>query len=228
MDPADYDAVRLYIYACEMGLDSKIAEALDEKARKAAASFPAHYDRVGIVVDASASMSGNRTQAMRPAAAALAMRDMLQYVGESSRVHWCGGGFGESDRLVQPMGDTALADTLIEALSADPEPEAVFVISDGYENAPAGRFAEVMTHVREIGVQTPIYHLNPVFAAESRGVRELAPNEGVPTLPVQQPSALGPTFIRGLVEAEPLRGINTLIKMALSAGPEKTRKVLEA
>jgi hypothetical protein len=228
MDPADYDAIKLYIYAFEMGLDEKIASALDIKAQKAAEAFPAHYGNVGIVVDASTSMSGHGTQAMRPAAAALAMRDMLQYVADSNSVYWCGGGFGDGDKLVRPMGDTALADTLIDALSADTEPDAVFVISDGYENAPAGRFAEVMTHVREIGVQTPIYHLNPVFAAESRGVRELAPNEGVPTLPIQQPSALGPTFIRGLIEAEPVKGINTLIRMALTGGPEKTRKVLAA
>ena len=238
MDPTKYDAVRLYLYAFEMGADEKILVALEQKARKAAAAFPARYGDVGILLDASASMAGDKTQPLRPMAVALAMRDMLRHTASETTIcrtihpekgmtvigsqvdDWGPG------QLIRPMGDTALADGLIEILSEDPAPEAVFVISDGYENAPAGRFAEVMVQVREIGITTPVYHLNPVSAAEAQGVRELAPNEGVPTMPVQQPASLGPTFIRGLIEAEPVKGINVLVRMALAAGPAETRKVL--
>ena len=224
MDPTDYDPIKLYLYAFEMGADEKIMKALEAKAKKAAASFPAEYENISIVVDASASMMGERTQKLRPLATTLAMRDVLEHVSENSNVIYVGG--DTSGDLVQPLGDTAIADALVEALSVHPSPEAVFVISDGYENAPAGRFAEVMKEVREIGIETPVFHLNPVFAAEAVGVRELAPEEGVPTLPIQQPQAMGATFIRGLIETEPVRGINALLNMALESGPTETRKVL--
>lgn len=220
MDPTQYDAVRLYLYAFEMGLTEAITKALDEKARKAAGGFPARYRKVGVVVDASASMAGDKTQPLRPMAATLALRDMLQYVGDEAATEYVGGQMGQ---IVRPMGDTDLADGLVKVLEAGPD--VVFVLSDGYENTPAGRFAEVVDAVREIGIETPIYHLNPVFAAEATGVRTLAP-KAVPTMPVQSPAALGATIIRGLIEAEPVRGINCLVRVALTSGPVEVRRAL--
>jgi hypothetical protein len=215
-DPASFNPVELYIYAFERGLDEKIAKALDAKARKAAASYPAKYERIGIVVDASKSMEGDRTQHLRPMAATLALRDMLTHVGDTSVIEYVGGSMGGG--LLRPAGDTSLAEGLVKVLSADPAPEAVYVLSDGYENAPSGRFAEVVDQVREIGIETPIYHLNPVFAAESRKTRELAP-QMVPTMPVNSTEALGSTILRGLIESEPIKGINALLGIALTNGP---------
>lgn len=216
MDPTKFDPVRLYLYAFEMGMDEKILKALEQKAKKAASGFPAHYGQVGIVVDASASMAGDKTQPLRPMAATLALRDMLKNVGDSAVIEYIGGQMGQD--LVRPMGDTSLADGLVKILSADPAPEAVFVLSDGYENSPSGRFAEVVEQVREMGIETPIYHLNPVFAAEAGRVRELAPQK-VPTMPVNSPEALGSSILRGLIEAEPVKGINALLGLALNNGP---------
>jgi len=225
MDPTQYDAVKLYIYAFEMGADNKIMDALDQKAQKAAARFPTRYGKVGIVVDASASMAGHRTQKLRPMAATLALRDMLQHVGDEHVTQYVGGRrIGDWKDPVQPMGDTALADGFIEVLEA--KPDVVFVLSDGYENAPAGRFAEVMGQVRDIGIETPVYHLNPVFASESKGVRELDAGR-VPTMPVKTPAALGTTIIRGLIENEPLTGINALVRIALTSGPVEMRPLLK-
>ena len=213
MDPKDYDPVRLYIYAFEQGMTSEIRAALDAKAEEAAKRFPAVYGSVGILIDASASMFGDKTQALRPMASALALRDMLQRTGDSNHVVYAGGSF---DDMVRPAGDTSLADGLVDLLET--APDTIFVISDGYENTPAGRFAEVVDQVREIGINTPIYHLNPVFAAEAQGVRELSTGK-IPTLPVKDPTGLGTTFVRGMIEADPVRGINTLVKMALTTGP---------
>lgn len=222
MDPTKYDAVRLYLYAFERGLDESIASALDMRAKKAASAFPARYERVGILVDASASMAGSDTQPLRPMACALAMRDMLLHVAEHADQRLVG---GEGEGLVRPMGDTALADGLVDLLSAEMPPDAVFVVSDGYENTPAGRFAEVVEQVRGLGIDTPIFHLNPVFAAEASGVRELAPGTNVPTLPVQSPEGLGTTMVRGLIEADPVQGINALVRMALASGPVEMKRL---
>lgn len=212
MDPADYDAVRLYVYAFEVGMTLDVARAVLDKARKAAATFPARYGRIGILLDASASMEGAAEQKLRPMAAALALRDMLLSAGPA-RMVVCGGAAGPAEAmLVRPAGDTSLAEGLLDLLGD--APEAVFVISDGYENRPAGRLAEVVSALRAIGDQTPIFHLNPVFAAESAGARELCPGL-VPTLPAARPEALGVSMLRGLLEADPARGLPALVRLAL-------------
>ena len=217
VNPLNYDAVRLYLYAFECGVTEDVALALREKAKKAASSFPAKYEKISVVVDMSKSMEGDKTQPLRPAAVALACRDMFDHVAKASHVKYVGGGWTDNhpETLYRPMGDTALADGLIRALKH--EPEAVFVISDGYENAPAGRFAEVLAHVREAGIDTPVYHLNPVMAAESGGVRQIS--EQAHTMPVQSPTALGTTMVRGMIESDPVRGINSLVRIALHSGP---------
>ena len=99
MDPADYDAVRLYVYAFEMGMTEAIARALIAKAREAAASFPVRYASIGVLVDASASMMGGADQKLRPMATALAVRDMLQHVGRA-RVVICGGAVSAAASMV--------------------------------------------------------------------------------------------------------------------------------
>ncbi|KKK55076.1 hypothetical protein LCGC14_3078230, partial [marine sediment metagenome] len=214
-DPTQYDPVKLYLYAFEMGMTEEIAHALGQKAAKAALAFPFEYEVVGILVDCSASMYGDETQKLRPIATALAVRDLLMRTADVARIRHAGG--EPDDRgLVLPSQDTELATSLVQLLEM--RPDVVYVISDGYENAPAGRFAEVMAHLKRIGIKTPVYHLNPVMAAESAGVRELAPGLA-PTMPVHDPSGLGISFLRGVLEAEPLRGINTLLKLAVK--PDK-------
>lgn len=211
MNPVDYDPVRLYVYAFEMGMTGEIARALLDKALVAARAFPVRYGSIGILLDASASMMGAEDQRLRPMATALALRDVLMHTGRA-RVVQSGGDAGPM--LVRPAGDTGLAEGLLDLLEAGPE--AVFVISDGYENRPAGRFAEVVAALRAMGNTTPIFHLNPVFAAESVGVRELCPGL-VPTLPAARPEALGISMLRGLLEADPARGIAALVRLALPA-----------
>lgn len=209
MDVTEYDAVRLYLYAFEMGMTREILEALVDKAKKTARTLRLGYGRIGILLDASASMMGSREQALRPMATALALRDVLAHAAEATIVR-CG---GDADgMLVRPSGATSLAEGLVELLMT--HVDAVFVLSDGYENRPAGRFAEVVAAVRGMGVATPIYHLNPVFAAESKGVRQLA-ETGAVTLPVRAPEALGLGFVRGLLETDPARGLAQLADIAL-------------
>lgn len=233
MDPRDYAAVELYVYAFERGVDDEIARALLAKAKQAAARFPVRYGSVGVLVDASASMAGEASAKLRPMAVALALRDMLQASADVQRTVYCGGDFSAADHaglrdlsfagLCRPRGETSLAEGLLELLDVEPDalPEVVYVISDGYENAPAGRFDEVVRALREIGIEVPIYQLSPVLAAESRGVRSLS--AALPSMPVARPDALGVSFLRSLIQAEPQRGINSLIRVALGQlGPAKS------
>jgi hypothetical protein len=96
------------------------------------------------------------------------------------------------------------------------QPDVVFVLSDGYENAPAGRFGETVAAVRRIGIQTPIHQFTPVFAAESQGVRTLS--DSVVAMPVSKPEAIGLGLLKALIESDVDRGVAALLGMTKVAG----------
>jgi len=213
-DPAKYDAVRLYVYAFEMGMTNPVRQALREKAKSAAARLPVRFERVGVLIDASQSMLGHDTQARRPIATALALRDMLSATANDAVAIASDGRSADFCELVEPSGDTSLAAGLVQLLKA--EPDVVFVLSDGYENAPAGRFGETVSAVRRLGIQTPIHQLTPVFAAESQGVRTLS--DSVVAMPVSQPEAIGLGLLKALIESDVDRGVAALFGMTKVAG----------
>jgi len=210
VDPREYDAVRLYVYAMEMGMTAEFRQVLDQKAKKSAAGMPIKYSKVGIVVDASSSMMGDKTQKNKPMAVVLATRDMLENTGKKSVVRYAGGKDGQHG-LVYPCGDTSLAESLVEVLKD--VPEVVFILSDGYENAPAGRVAEVVGLVRKLGIKTPIHQISPVMAAESHGVRSLG--EGISALPIHKPEAMSLTLLKSMFELDVEKGVSALMGLTL-------------
>jgi hypothetical protein len=205
--------VRLYVYAYEMGLSEAIREELLRKARETAQRMPVRFKHAGILLDVSASMGGHETQARRPISVALALRDLLAETAERATIVTSDGRAAPAANLIEPAGDTSLAAGLVAMLKRDPD--VVFVLTDGYENAPAGRFAEVVRAVRRMGVATPIHQFSPVFAAEARGVRSLC--ETVPGLPVSKPEAIGLGLLKVLFEADVDRGAQALLGMVRPA-----------
>jgi len=216
----DYSSVELYIHAFENGMTGIVQDALTRKAKKTATTLPFSYNRIGILLDASKSMEGSREQPLRPMAVALSLRDALVASAESASVLVCGGTYeGDKATLTRPKGSTDLAERLL-FLMMD-EPEAIFIISDGYENAPAGRTGDVLRLAREYGNDTPIIHFNPVFAAETGAVRSICDGiDKVVTMPVKSPELIGTTMVRGLIESDPRQGIENLVRIALTAGGE--------
>lgn len=211
-DPRKYPMVDLYIYAFEMGWSKEIAKALKEKAIVAAQSLPFHFDRIGILVDDSESMRGSEDQKLRPAAVTLATRDLLACAGNKAIVITSSGKKTGLGQMVHPGGETDISESFLKLL--ENEPDSIFILSDGYENAPAGRFSEVLMLVRKIGATTPIYHINPVAAAESKSaIRQL--DETVSTLPISNPQQIGLTLFKAMLETDPKKGLLSLIGVAL-------------
>ena len=102
--------------------------------------------------------------------------------------------------------------------------DIVFVLSDGYENAPAGQFAQVVRAVRNMGIETPILQFSSVFAAETQGVRSLSPD--VKGLPISNPSALGLAMLKTLLEFDVQRAVAALLQMVqprLQVAPRSRR-----
>lgn len=219
VDFTRYDAVRLYLYAFRRGMTDEVARALAGRARQSAASLDLGYRKVALLLDGSASMAGAGEQALRPIAVTLALRDAFRAAGEEGSGSpvteaWFGGR-PDGGGLVRPAGATAPAEALVEALAGGPD--IVVVVSDGYENTPAGRFAETLAAVRALGIRTPVVQLGPVLAAESGGVRPLA--DEVPAAAVQRLEGLELLACRLLLDVEPEAGLRMLDRVvAAGAG----------
>ena len=207
-DPMKSDAVTLYVLAYEEGMTPEIQAALAAKAEQAARQLPVSFESVGIVVDASGSMMGGKEQKNRPIAMALAARDMLEAASTERQVVYCGGE-PEGD-LVRPGGETSLAEGLLNVI----EMETVFIISDGYENAPAGRVDEVIEALRSIGDDTPIFQFSPVLAAEAFGTR--AVSEQILNMPLgQDVRTLGLGMIKNMLQLDFPQGIRHLVGLTV-------------
>jgi len=206
-----YDITRLYIYAAERGL-SEVSDAIAKKAKRAADAIPVRYDTVGIIVDCSQSMQGSSKQKLRPVSAAFALRDVLGYTANKRAVCLQAGGRFKPGFPALPEGHTNLARELVDMLEKY-KPDCVYIITDGYENQPAGRLSEVVTALRTIGVSIPIMQFSPVFGAESQGVRRL--DNTVQAIPFQKAEAMGPGMVKGLIETNPVEGLVALASMAL-------------
>lgn len=165
-DPMAMSVTELYVYLYEQRERNPgfvvTDEILSELLRKA---WVAHRQikpppHIVVLLDQSHSMRGSAQQRWRPIAAGMAMKNALL---PSFRF-----------QLEAPYGGTAIARDLLRALTT--HPDMVYIISDGYENQPAGRTAEVVAALRRIGNTTPIIQLTPVVSAEDDGVRPLSPD----------------------------------------------------
>jgi hypothetical protein len=209
VDFTRYDAVRLYVYAYERGLTEDVARALADRARRTAGTLDLAGRRVALLLDGSASAAGSGEQALRPIAITLALRDAFRAATDECTETWFGGTVGK-DGLVRPSGATAVAEALVEVLAQ--RPDLVIVVGDGYENSPAGRFAETLAAARDLGIATPVAHISPVLAAEAGGVRRLAPD--VPGIAVQRLEGLQFAACRLLLEVDPAAAARMLAKLA--------------
>ncbi len=174
MDPADYDAVKLYVYAFEMGMTVEIARALLDKAPDRGAKLPGpvrHHRsprrRLGVdggLLGPEAPAHGRRAGPPRSAPA-----------------HGAGTGGPRGGHRRRGRGDAGAPP---RATPASPRRCSICwrrCPRRSSSSATVTRTALPAASPRSCpsfaawATGTPIYHLNPVFAAEAQGVRELCP-----------------------------------------------------
>ena len=219
-NPYSQSLVDLMIYGFKMGFTNNMHEAIEGKANKAAQSLPFNYEKIGIICDDSFSMSGSEDQKLKALAITYATVEMLKHVGNTAVTTTTSR--RRSSYSNKPVGETNLAKPLVSILKHDLD--AIFVVSDGYENAPEGRFGEVLKIARDkAGVDTPVYHFNPVGAAESKvALKRLSDN--VPLTPVTNPEKMGLSLFKTMIAADPKKGIVELFNMVLPE-IEKTKQL---
>ncbi|MFW3462333.1 hypothetical protein ACN24K_17875 [Streptomyces microflavus] len=182
---------RLALYVLSLSFEQRAARrteltgALRTAARRAAGGHAGSWGRVHAVLDDSFSSSGSGQKRRRPLAVALACHHLLEALAAPGayRGLWTS---GRGDALlVRPWGPTPLGMRVLDALEPGPggaAPDRLVIVSDGWDNAPAGLAGEVLRVWRkrlDPGRRTAVVHVNPVYDADGFDVRRLA--AGVPT-----------------------------------------------
>jgi len=211
-DPYAQPLVDLLIYGFQMGFNTEINVAIGQKAKTAASLLPFKYDTVGILCDDSFSMSGSEDQKLRALAVAYATVEMLKRV--SNKAYYIATTSGRDFYIHNPPIDASdLTTPLIKLLKQ--KPDVIFVVSDGYENAPEGRFNEVVKIINDkLELNIPIYHFNPVSSAESKVALKKLSND-IPLTPVSNPEQMGLTLFKTMLVVDPRGGIMELFNMIL-------------
>ncbi|MYX13292.1 hypothetical protein GTY67_07605 [Streptomyces sp. SID8374] len=182
---------RLALYVLALPFEERVARrteltgALRTAARRAAGRHAGSWGRVHAVLDDSFSSSGSGQKRRRPLAVALACHHLLEVLAAPGayRGLWTS---GRGDALlVRPWGPTPLGMRVLDALEpgqGGAAPDRLVIVSDGWDNAPAGLAGEVLRVWRsrlDPGRRTAVVHVNPVYDAGGFDVRRLA--AGVPT-----------------------------------------------
>ncbi|MFF5212905.1 hypothetical protein [Streptosporangium sp. NPDC000396] len=175
---------RLASYMLSLSLDDRVRRraeltgALRAAALRVAGEQAGRWGRVAAVLDDSFSSFGSGEKRRRPLAVALACHFLLEALAGHYTPLWLS---GRGDALLTyPLGATPLGERILDAL--DLGPDRLVIVSDGWDNAPAGLAGEVLrvwaTRLNPDG-RTSAVHLNPVYDADDFDVRRLAPS--VPT-----------------------------------------------
>jgi hypothetical protein len=153
--------------------------------------------RLAVVLDLSASTASSGERAYHPAALGLALVRRLQ--ARLSDVVVCQAGGSAplaGDGLPRPEGGTELASAVLEA--ARERPEAILIVTDGYENCRTGDTADVADGLRQLEPALLIVQVVPRFTpAEDLSARRLG--DGIPLLPVDHEGDAGELLARVLL-----------------------------
>jgi hypothetical protein len=140
---------------------------VSEQIQQAAESLPRIEGRVAVVLDLSASMVSSGERLYHPASLALALTCLLQTCIRDVLLYQAGDVAAfEQEALLLPQGATDLATAIIEAASQ--QPQAILVITDGYENRRQGDAEQVVRGLQRIGLTFPVYQIVPLFAATEK------------------------------------------------------------
>ena len=173
------------------------------------------YNNIGIIVDDSVSMTGDKAESKNTprAIADFTSKVLMASANESVIVR-------TEDEV------TDLASSFIELLkneNANKPYDAIFILTDGYENAYDGLTNEVISiYQKETGKNIPIFQISPITSAEmGANVRKLGAN--VVTMAINNPIALQPQINARLLEIDTKRWLETQV-LALEAAPVKRTK----
>lgn len=197
------DYMALYKTGYETGFTAEIWGAIDKLAEKnKITNFP--YENIAIILDRSVSMTGHKQESKNTprAIAEFTSKVLVKSAKEFA--------FETTDGFA-----TDLASAFIKAMSVegDKQYDAVFFITDGYENAYEGLTNEVVTaFMSETKRFIPTFQISPIVGAEMEAnVRPLGSE--IVKLAINSPNAMMPQINARLLEVDTKRWLENQVKL---------------
>jgi len=210
------DFMALYKTGFETKFTPEIGNAITKlaKAKKIEGFF---YENIGIILDDSASMGGHSVESKNTPRAIADFTSKVLH--ESAKL----------TMFVRTEGDTTdLATSFIELLKKeDPNRpyDAIFILTDGYENAYDGLTNEVVAIWKaESNRSIPMFQISPITSAEmGANVRVLG--NGVVPMAINNPSAIQPQINARLLEIDTKKWLENQVKVLEAAPVKRTKKI---
>lgn len=197
------DFLALYKTGYENGFTDEINNAIEVLAsRKAIDGFM--YQNIGIILDDSNSMRGHSVESKNtPRAIADFTAKVLQKSANDSVLI-------KTDSMHSDLGTPFVS--LIESESVNDKYDAIFVLTDGYENGYDGMFNEmVKIYRKETNSTIPIFQISPITGAEMGGnVRSIGTN--LITMAINKPEAMITQMNARMLEIDVKRWLELQIK----------------
>ncbi len=176
------------------------------------------YPNIGIIVDDSISMTGNKLESKNTPRA---IADFTAKVLMASAQ-------GEAIMVKTHDLTTDLASSFIELLKNENPLKpynAIFILTDGYENAYDGLTNEVISiYQAETGRNLTIFQISPITSAEmGANVRKLG--SGVVTMAINNPVALQPQITARLLEIDTKRWLENQVLALEASHLKRTKKI---
>jgi hypothetical protein len=210
------DFLALYKTGYENGFTDEIKEAINNLAKsKKIDNMP--YRNVGIILDKSPSMKGHKVESKNtPRAIADFTMRILKNSVENSRVVFTN---GEGTDLA-----SAFLQLMKEEEGLNTQYDAVFMITDGYENQYEGLTNEVINaYLSETHRSFPIMQVSPIVGAET-GVNVRKVGEEVVTLAINSPMALIPQINAKLLEVDTKQWLTNQVKLIETSEYSRVRR----
>jgi hypothetical protein len=209
------DFMALYKTGYETMFTDELRDAIDKLAeKKKIQGF--FYSNIGIIIDDSISMTGNKIESKNTPRAIV---DFTAKVLNKSA----------QTTVVVKTTDTItdLATSFIELLKKENQSkpyDAIFVLTDGYENAYDGLINEIITIWKsETGRDIQIFQISPITSAEmGANVRKIG--DDVVTMAINNPVALQPQINARLLEIDTKRWLENQVLALEAASVTRTKK----
>jgi hypothetical protein len=209
------DYLALYKTGYETRFTPEIVTAINDLSKKKKIKdFP--YSSIAVIVDTSPSMKGHKTESKNTPRA---IADFTYRVLRESCAYTI---------VEKTEGEaTDLATSFIKAMKneADVKPfDAIFFITDGYENAYEGLTNEVVTaFMSESGRYIPTFQISPIVGAEMEAnVRPLG--DEIVKLAISSPSALMPQINGRLLEVDTKRWLENQVSILEKSSVTRYKK----
>jgi hypothetical protein len=210
------DFMALYKTGYETSFSDGIWDAINKLAeKKKIEGF--FYQNIGIILDDSISLTGHKLESKNTPKAIANFTALV--LGKSAK---------ESQFVKTEGFTTDIASSFIELLKAEnpSKPyDAIFILTDGYENSYDGLTNEVISIWKtETGNVTPIFQISPITGAETGGnVRALG--TGVVTMAINNPIAIQTQINARLLEIDTKRWLENQVHALEAASVKRTKKI---